>query len=279
MIALTRRQRSLALFFSASSYLAWFSGVGDRLDAQGIAGTPMPSLTIAPRSAPPRVNAIIRRDPFAGAPAPRDAGGDAPSRDRPYNADASASAVGGPAPGGTVPDIAGALPAGIDARPQEAPLTLVVRATITGPNPVAYVANGTMMDIVRIGDRLGDRRVAKIDLRGLAFADGSRLDLLGNFEVRPAPVRAAGGVTIKLDDLRKLLLGTRAEAPLAPPAGTNPATVASPAPSATGSFPTPGPLPTVNQRGVPVGTNPTFDPSAPTPYPEAYPYAPPARRP
>ncbi len=278
-MTLTRRQRSLVLFFSASSYLAWFSGVGDRLDAEGIVGTPMPSMTIVPRSAPPRVNAIIRRDPFAGAPAPRDGGADAPSHDRTYNADSSAPALGGPAPAGVVPDIAGAPPAGIDARPQEAPLTLVVRATITGPNPVAYVANGTMMDIVRIGDRLGDRRVAKIDLRGLAFADGSRLDLPGNFEAPRAPVRAAAGVTIKLDDLRKLLLGTRGESPLAPPAGANPATVTNPMPVPTGTFPTPGPLPTVNQRGVPVGTNPTFDPSAPTPYPEAYPYAPPARRP
>ncbi|GAC1530335.1 MAG: hypothetical protein NVS2B8_18380 [Vulcanimicrobiaceae bacterium] len=156
------------------------------------------------------------------------------------------------------------------------------RATIVGRNPVAYVANGNVMDIVRIGDRLGDHRVAKIDLRGIAFADGLRLDLPGNFEAPPAKRAASGGgVTIKLDDLRKLLAGPRAAGPLAPPAGANPGTVATavPTPAPTGTFPTPGPLPTIDQRGIPPGTNPTFDPTAPTPYPEPYPYAPPARRP
>ncbi len=285
MIALTRRQRSLVLFFSASGYIAWFSGLGERLDAQGIIGTPVPALTLGPRAMPPRVASVIRRDPFAGAPERPD--------DQPPARTAGPGMPGMPAngPGGVVPNPAGAvpdpgMPAGTtiasvasDTRSAGPTLTLVVRATIIGPNPVAYVANGRAMDIVRVGDRLGDRRVAKIDLRGLAFSDGSRLDLPGNFDATPAPRREAGGVTIRLDDLRALLGVARPHGPLASPARASAGATAAPTPAPAGTFPTPGPLPTVNQRGIPVGTNPTFDPTAPTPYPEPYPYAPPVRRP
>lgn len=287
MIALTPRQRSLVLFLSASSYIAWFSGLGERLDAQGISGSPSPGMTIEPRPLPPRVNTVIRRDPFAGAPASTETSqsmGASRTRTLAYDSGANIPNVSGGASNsaGSVPDIGGAQPyptSETDPRGNGSSLTLVVRATITGTNPVAYVANGTMMDIVRVGDRLGDRRIAKIDLRGLAFTDGSRLDLPGNFDATPAPRGGNDAVTIKLEDLRKLLVGARANPPLAPPAGTNPTALAVPKPAPTNTFPTPGPLPTVNQRGIPVGTNPTFDPNAPTPYPETYPYAPPARRP
>lgn len=289
MISFTHRQRSLALFFSASAYIAWFSGLGERLDARSL-GAPAPMLTLAPRALPPAVGSVILRDPFAAAP----------SEDRPEPPpapramNASAAFTSGYT---SVPNLAGAPPvpdpgngttlvaqqsAPNDVRPASSAMTLVVRATIVGSNPVAYVANGSMMDIVRIGDRLGDRRVAKIDLRGLAFADGSRLELVGSFEAPPAPSRrqvTTGGVTIRLDDLRKLLGVAHAQSPpLAPSTGATVVTPTAAPPKPAGTFPTPGPLPTVNQRGVPVGTNPTFDPTGPTPYPEPYPYAPPARR-
>ncbi len=290
MITFTNRQRSLALFLSASAYIAWFSGLGERLDAQSLVGTPAPTLTLAPRALPPRVGSMIKRDPFAAAP----------SEDRPEEAPASqaenasrsytpgyttvpnlvgAPSVPDPGVGTTIVDQRGAPG---EVRMTSAATTLDVRATIVGANPVAYVANGTMMDIVRIGDRLGDRRVAKIDLRGLAFADGSRLDLAGSFEAPPAPPKrrvAASEATIRLDDLRKLLGVAQAQSPpLAPPAGAGAVTATAAPPAPAGTFPSPGPLPTVNQRGVPVGTNPTFDPTGPTPYPEPYPYAPSARR-
>ena len=289
MITFTHRQRSLVLFFSASAYIAWFSGLGERLDAQSLVGTPTPMLTLAPRELPPRVANIIKRDPFAAAPSEdRPEPPPAPqyeSASRSFSPGyatvpnlAEAPAVPDPGVGTTIVAQQGA-PDGV--RPASVEMTLVVRATIVGANPVAYVANGSTMDIVRVGDRLGDRRVAKIDLRGLAFADGSRLDLVGNFEAPPArPKRrvAAGGATIRLDDLRRLLGVAQAQSPpLAPPAGAPTVTATAMPPAPAGTFPTPGPLPTVNQRGVPVGTNPTFDPTGPTPYPEPYPYAPPAR--
>jgi len=289
MIGLTRTQRTLVLFFSASAYIAWFSGLGERIEAQGVTRSPAPSLTVAPRNAPPRVNAIIRRDPFAGAPVRveddrRSSQGPRAARVPTHDpGSALVNAPGVSAAGGGVPDVGGTASVPNPASDPRgaavgASLTLVVRATITGANPVAYVANGTMMDIVRVGDRLGDRRIAKIDLRGLAFSDGSRLDLPGNFDATPAPRVASNVVTLKIDDLRKLILGTRSLSPLAPPAAPPAQTLATSTPAPTGTFPSPGPLPTVNQRGIPVGTNPTFDPHAPTPYPEPYPYAPPARR-
>lgn len=69
VLSLSRQQRAALLFVSASAFLAWFSGFGDRLDAQGFARDPRPSLTIVSHAPPPRVSTIVSRDPFAGAPA------------------------------------------------------------------------------------------------------------------------------------------------------------------------------------------------------------------
>lgn len=288
MIALTRAQRGALLFVSASAYLAWYSGLGERLEAQGIAGTPAPSLTIVARAAPPHLSSVIVRDPFAGTPAGGPIGGIAPGAANAPNASQNSalsanpngtapniptSSAGDTAVVAVVPDIGGR-----DGGRDGAALTLVVRATIVGRNPVAYVANGSMMDIVRVGDRLGDRRIARIDLRGIAFSDGSRIDLPGAFVPTPPPVKSATAITIKLDDLRKLISRPTSQTPpLAPGVGANPTTpIVAATPMPTGTFPSPGPLPMVDQRGIPVGTNPTPNASGPTPYPNPYPYAPPA---
>ena len=60
-------------------------------------------------------------------------------------------------------------------------MQLAVRATIVGPNPVAYVENGTVMDIVRVGDTLGEQRIVRIDLRGITFGDGSQYGVKLNY--------------------------------------------------------------------------------------------------
>jgi len=279
LISTTRSQRAALFFVSASAYLAWYSGFGEPLEAQGIAGAPAPSLTIVPKAIQPHVSRLIMRDPFAGAPersAPNDASSRSPSTDGasvtihtnamvPKNLTSADDMTTG-----FVPDIA-------SARDTANAVTLVVKATIVGRNPVAYVANGTMMDIVRVGDRLGDRRVAKIDIRGIVFSDGTRLDLPGAFVPTPPPAAAGSAITIKLDDLRRLLKPNLQQSLSAPPhrhsAGAAPAAVA---PASTEIFPTPGSLPTIDARGIPAGTNPTPNASGPTPYPNPYPYAPPA---
>lgn len=276
MIALSRAQRGALLFVSASAYLAWYSGLGEPLEAQGIARGSTTTLALIPHGEPGRLATLIRRDPFSGAPVT------ATPEDRPLFATAPTAPRPNLPSNETVANLAVPDIATRDGAPEVGSAQLlVVRATIVGSNPVAYVANGSMMDIVRIGDRLGDRRIGTIDLRGIAFTDGSRLDLPDAFVAPPrAPARTPATVTIKLEDLRKLVLRPRAQSPpLAPGAGLRGAPqvlplVAIPAP--TGTFPSPGPLPTIDARGIPVGTNPTPDANGPTPYPNPYPYAPPA---
>lgn len=277
MISLSRTQRAALLFVSASAYLAWFSGYDGRLEAQDLSATPIPTLTIAARPLPPRVASFIQRDPFARGS--DDARNHAQSpTDVVAESDQRADDIG------TVPNISESsdstrLAVGADAAGDpdpRGPETLVVRATIVGSTPIAYVANGSTMEIVRVGDRLGERRIVAIDLRGIALADGTRLDLPGAFVATPTPQIPERAVTIKLADLRKLLSSTAGRAPVA--AANEP--VPPPAPVATPTaveYPTAGPLPTIDPRGIPVGTNPTPDANGPTPFPIPYPYAPPHR--
>lgn len=279
MIAITRAQRMALLFASASAYIAWFSGFDGRLEAQGLVGAPTPMLTIVPRGAPPRVGSIIHRDPFDGAPRN-------PSESVAATAEIPTEREGRATELVTVPNISVSNGDPTLADTANSPNrnagdseTLVVRATIVGRNPVAYVANGSAMDIVRVGDRLGDRRIGRIDLRGIAFSDGSRLDLPGVFIATPAPRKSGSTVTIKLADLRRLLLRPSAQTPPASPQNTvlSPTAPVSVATPLAPTYPTPGPLPTIDPRGIPVGTNPTPDANGPTPYPNPYPYAPPRR--
>jgi hypothetical protein len=269
MIAISRRQRSLLLFLSTSGYIAWFSGVGTRLEAQGIAGPRIVAMTMTPAPSVPRVASQIVRDPFAGSPqaAPdrsaANASSAAPQPEPPAVANDAGDA------NGSVPNIAGAgVPPGASATE---PMTLTVRATIVGRTSVAYVANGSAMDIVRVGDSLGDRRIVKIDLEGITFNDGSRLDLAAGYNATPAPIRRSGqAIAMPLEQLRRLFArtyGATASTPSAPEPASAPATP--PAQNVT-----PAPLPTVNAAGVAPGTNPTPDLADPTAYPYPYPYPP-----
>lgn len=257
--SITRAQRSLLFFFSASGYIAWCSGLDGRLEAEIIATPHLQMLASLPQRPPPRVSSIILRDPFAeeqpDAVPVADANGADPSVSN------AALADDGP----RVPDIAD-LP-GSDA---SVPQTLTLKATIVGSNPVAYVQDGPGMDIVRVGDLLGGRRVNRIYLQGVSLSDGTRLALPGMFVPTPPPEMPAPAKTgAPVADLRKTLAEQQA-------AGKAPATDAAPqaTPTPSPGFPSPAPRPTVNQNGIPVGVNPTSDPNAPTPYPYPYPYAP-----
>lgn len=272
-LSLTRPQRAMLLFLSAAGYTAWFSGVGERGEAQDFATQSPAGMTIAQRHLPPHVANVIVRDPFSGKPVAASNAASTPVRSETGRAatasgpaSSGASSSGG---SGTVPNI-GADPH-VAADASQSTLTLALRATIVGPSPVAYVENGTAMDIVRVGDMLGDRRVARIDLRGITFTDGSRLDLPGTYLATSEPVRSAAAAArpLTINDLRRLLLPPP-QASAAQSAGAS-----TPQPASTTSYPTPGPLPTVNTQGLPVGVNPTPNPYNPTPYPYPYPYAPP----
>jgi len=204
------------------------------------------------------VDAIVR-DPFAGAP-----DGDAPA----LPTSPSASDAG--TVGVRVPDID--TVAG-----NAAPATqLVVRAAIVGPNPVAYVDDGSGMQLVRIGDVVGGRNVSAIDLQGVAFADGTRLDLA------PAPAHEDAPDLFRARPRARAARMVRAHRTSAAPPGaasTIPASprteTATPSPAPELLYPTPGPLRTADARGLAPGVNPTPDFFDPTPFAYPYPYAPP----
>jgi hypothetical protein len=171
--------------------------------------------------------------------------------------------------GGAVPNIAGA-PADLAMNDASAgsEMTLVVRATIVGKHSVAYVANGSEMDIVRVGDSLGDRRIASIDLEGIAFTDGSRLDLVASYEATPAPAPVrSNAIDLRIDQLRKLFARSDVSGN-AQVSATQPPIEA----PQTESPVTPAPLRTTDTTGLAPGTNPTPDLSDPTAYPYPYPY-------
>lgn len=201
------------------------------------------------------VRDFVRRDPFAVA---------TPYAPMVTPQSAVPRAFAPPTAALAVPDIV----------PSDAPLperALAVRATITGSRAVAYVANGTAMDIVRVGDIVGDRRVAAIDLHGIAFADGSRLELPDGFARRSDPAQTHA-VTLSIEDLRRLMTPlTRTAAPSPSPASTG---AAMPYATSAASNSTPAPLTTVDRRGLRPGDNPTPDLVDPTAYPLPYPYAP-----
>jgi hypothetical protein len=207
----------------------------------------------------PSLASLIRRDPFAGVPRPR----------RPRNAPRWSDPPNEP----LVPDIdPGAAGEFAAAAPAPETVQIAVRATITGAHPVAYVAEGADLQIVRVGDVVAGRRVAAIDLRGLALSDGLRVDLPESYLATPQPVAASE------PDRALHERGPAPEAaptPAAIPAAALPAEPGgSPAGAASASA-TPAPLRTVDSRGLAPGVNPTPDTVDPTAFPYPYPYPPP----
>jgi hypothetical protein len=167
-------------------------------------------------------------------------------------------------------------------------LQIAVRATITGAHPVAYVAEGADLQIVRVGDIVAGRRVAEIDLRGLALSDGLRVDLPESYLATPQPAPAGEpDVGSALSDLARLRSVVRergaapAPTPVAAPAATTlpaaagPAEAGAGAPGAASASATPAPIRTVDSRGIAPGVNPTPDTVDPTAFPYPYPYPPP----
>jgi hypothetical protein len=265
MPSFTTRARALWLFVSAISYAGTFCGFDDRLDAAEVSASSTSVITAPPQPIDPPVESVVRRDPFVGAvPPARGRNDTTPATGSDENPEADADV--------TVPDIAPQYADEIAFdKPSKAEAPAIsVRATITGTRPVAYVEVGDKLDIVRVSDTVGGRRVGTIDLRGVTFTDGTRLDLSGAFTPGPVPHRPERSnqtdtMTREFQRLRQLLL-SRSSAGAARPA------TASQRPSE--SVVTPGPLRTVDPNGLPIGTTPTPDADSPTAFPVPYPYPP-----
>jgi hypothetical protein len=211
------------------------------------------------------VTDTILRDPFAGSPSDN---APYPGNDRRNFGAAGITATG---TGGSVvvPDIDGS------AIERAAPL-LTLRATIAGPSPVAYLDDGSGLQIVRVGDVVAGRNVARIDLRGLAFADGTRVDLPD-----ATPSSATAATPQPATGRRRDASRTNASRALSgampgvSPAAPAPPILPAPGPSASPeTYPTPAPLRTADSRGLAPGVNPTPDTTGPTAFPYPYPYAP-----
>ncbi len=190
------------------------------------------------------IDRLIRRDPFAAAPRTKSTKTDVTSRDAMPPTDIEDVPVDPPA---VTPEIN-------------------VKATIVGSSPVAYVAIGNRLEIVRLGDRLGTHRIVEIDAMGLRFDDGSRFELVAHTASNASPPRQRTRVMLRLPSRRS---ARTPPADLPRPVSPQPAQpIATPQPSAQ----TAGALPTIKAGAFPLGSRPTSDPNAPTAFPYPYPY-------
>jgi hypothetical protein len=250
-IALSRRQRAALLTASATAYVISSGPFGEALLARGQEVPPSATLSVPRLGHSPPVEAAIRRDPFAGRPLARPA---------PAQSGISAS----------VPDIAGPPPEPAGPIADSNVTTLELKATIAGDHPVAYVQDGTAIDIVHVGSKLGERTIKRIGLHGISFSDDSTLELSSRESSHEGPGSRTRGTRTTIDELRRLLLealrGRASATPAASPGGL-PLVPARPSPAAFATLPPPGPLPTIVPDFLPVGVSPTADPNGPTPYP------------
>jgi len=255
-----RLDRRLSLFCITLCAAAWLCRSELGLEAQTLA--PDAHLVALAAAAPERrmVEAIVR-DPFAGSP----------ERDGTAGL-LTAAAADTVSAGVRVPDID-------TASANTVPATqLAVRAAIVGSNPVAYVDDGAGMQIVRIGDVVGGRNVSAIDLQGIAFSDGTRL----NLPAGPTRENQGGSYRAFLRPRAPHAPASTSTLPTSPrvraasllPASPLPG-LASPSPAPELLYSTPAPLRTADARGLAPGVNPTPDLFDPTPFSYPYPYPPP----
>jgi hypothetical protein len=262
--AITRRQQRTLFAVSASCYACWLAGFGDRLEAQGVVRD---DLTIAARAtaAPPVTRSIVR-DPFAGAPDGEATSTNASGEDPLLRPLSNRTRPDAP----LVPDIdtsgdaLAELPARTTREPAGAAPQFILRATLVGTPSLAYVTGPDGTAIERVGDRVGERRIQRIDLRGISFTDGTRLWLVDRRrELRaPSATGTKSGLAEKIDALRAVV------SKLAQPALLPAAAPATPtAQPSVEAVVTPGPLPTIIPNALPVGVSPTANAYGPTPFP------------
>jgi len=263
-LGITRSQRTLLFFISALGYVEWLTGPASRIEAEGSPNSANDTITLTEPSSTP-VELVIVRDPFTGAPRPQ------PSFKqvgRPSAAGVFDGQTATPTDGQTVvPDLQVGSPITVGATGSK----LELKATIVGGNSVAYLQDGTSMQIVRVGDVLGSRIVRSIDLAGVELDDGSRIDLRpeGRSET-PAPQRTPVSVTERFAERLQALLN-RAASSMRSASPISSAQPSAPPPQASGrptdSYVTPGPLPTIVPNVLPVGASPSSPPDGASPYP------------
>jgi len=234
---------------SVSRALAFSLACAAVVAAYGIAARARNTAAPAPLREMPAIRpfhsvvAAIRRDPFAGAPS------------HPHPAPS-------PTHGLSLDEFSDFVALAGSSEPAPPETEFVLKATIVGAAPVAYLASGMTMRIVRVGDMVGGRKVESIDARGIQLSGSMRLELATSATPRltSAPRRASRS-PFSAARVRDFAASS---------------TSAPSAPSFPGSAPptTPGPPPTIRPGAYPLGSRPSSDPSAPTALPYPYPYPP-----
>jgi hypothetical protein len=232
----------VALFIVLTAVVAAY-GTGSRASRAPIVIAPLPGEARMPAYEP--LERVIKRDPFVGAPSRPHAN---PPPDASFDADGSALDF-----------------VAFDAPPDPPPIegNLILKATIVGEEPVAYLASGSTMRIVRVGDLIGERQVVAIDARGVRLSGGMRLELESSSAPRISPSPRLRARALRQPDATRKAPAPSSSASLPPAASP---TTLIPA--------TPAPLPTIRFGAYPLGSRPTPDPGAPTAFPYPYPYPP-----
>lgn len=165
MVALDRSSRTL---LAGGAFLA-FAGafIVTPIVAQDAGRAVREEAHLAPRATPFSLAAVVpHRDPFAGEPAPRAAAS-------PPSAPAlEAIPTRIPAAILPLPPNAGAFPLPFAAA--EVPAARVA-AVVTGPHPIALLAEAGTTRVVGIGDRVGRRTIVAITAAGVRLAGGVTL--------------------------------------------------------------------------------------------------------
>jgi len=240
-LALTRVERSALFVVSAAAYIASFSGTQGKLHAQSAPDNPIPTTLVVHRVRSVLVSSAIRRDPFAG---------DLPLTSGLVHTERMLDPQ--------VPDIIEEA-----APPHRSSDVYRLKATITGRNAIAYVQSGSAIEILRVGDVMGERTVKSIALDGITFSDGSHLGLVQHESpVLMATTSASFAARIAL--LRHLLISSLRAVRPASRQSPPPAPIL---PTALPTYPAPSGLPTIVPYVLPVGVSPTSDANGPTPYP------------
>ncbi len=171
MRVLADRTRTALALAAFGAFGCAFSAPPD--DVARAAAATAPASTVSRAATQRRLAAALvlpRRDPFSAAVA------------RPAQPDRRAAFAPAPAGLPVLPPNAGAPPYpfaaplhALAASPPtaSAPRSVVVKAVVTGPRPVALVVDSGTTRLITVGDRIAGAAIAAIDAGGVRLADGT----------------------------------------------------------------------------------------------------------
>lgn len=132
----------------------------------------------------------------------------------------------------SVPNPDGSMPAGSPVLASDQTTTYTLQATLLGNPSIAEFQSGGDVELLKVGDMLGDRKVVRITKGEVDFADGTRISMAGGNAQNPsqsvpaAPMTAPGVAVTTAPGLAPNATPAAAPVSSAPPA--SPATAPQP---------------------------------------------------